>query len=198
MGNAIDRVIKLLDDGISSGSVTQKEAINIIAALKDEMLDWKPDSIWQDLLGSAHIVFCTLASSGAGVLKRSIGEVDDLIVDEAAASCEPEMYIPFYFKPQRLLAVGDPKQLPATVLSRLAAVRGLDKSLHERLMYDSKYPHIMLDVQYRMNPEISSFPCRHFYGSKVFNGPNVLRYVIMQTNKIQRVVRCPSQPLLCY
>lgn len=175
MGNSIDRVVTLLDDGISTGSVSQKEALNILAAIKDEMLDWKPNSIWQDLLGSAHIIFCTLASSGAGVLKRSIGEVDDLIVDEAAASCEPEMYIPFYFKPQRLLAVGDPKQLPATVLSRLAAERGLEKSLHERLMDDSKYPHIMLDVQYRMNPEISSFPCRHFYDSKVFNGPNVMR-----------------------
>jgi Cdc6-like AAA superfamily ATPase len=175
MGNAFDRVIKLLRDGIVVGDITQKEAMNTIGALKKEIEDWKPDLIWQDLLSSAHLIFCTLASSGSGLLKRSIGQVDDLIVDEAAASCEPEMYIPFHFMPQRLLAVGDPKQLPATVISQIAADRGLDKSLHERLMYDSDYPHIMLDVQYRMKPEISQFPSKQFYSGNVFDGPNVVR-----------------------
>lgn len=175
MGNALDRVIKLLRDGIIPGDINQKEALNTIGALIKEIEDWKPDQIWQDLLSSAHIIFCTLASSGAGLLKRSIGEVDDLIVDEAAASSEPEMYIPFHFMPQRLLAVGDPKQLPATVMSQIAADRGLAKSLHERLMYDSEYPHIMLDVQYRMKPEISHFPSKHFYNGRLSDGPNVVR-----------------------
>jgi hypothetical protein len=175
MGNALDRVIKLLRDGIVVRSITQKEALNTIWALMKEIEDWKPDLIWQDLLSSAHLIFCTLASSGSGLLKRSIGQVDDLIVDEAAASCEPEMYIPFHFMPQRLLAVGDPKQLPATVMSPIAADRGLDKSLHERLMYDSAYPHIMLDVQYRMKPEISQFPSKQFYSGNVLDGPNVVR-----------------------
>eukprot|EP00980_Cylindrotheca_fusiformis_P011077 scaffold2551_cov113-Cylindrotheca_fusiformis.AAC.16 len=175
MGIALDRVIKLLGDGIVGGTITQKEALDNIGALVQEIEDWKPDLIWQDLLSSAHIIFCTLASSGAGILKRSVGQVDDLIVDEAAASCEPEMYIPFHFMPQRLLAVGDPKQLPATVMSQIAADRGLGKSLHERLMYDAAYPHIMLDVQYRMKPEISHFPSKHFYSGKLADGPNVVR-----------------------
>jgi len=174
LGNAFDRVIELMEDGIDAGNRNQKEAFNTIEAMKSEILDWKKELIWQDLLSSAHIIFCTLASSGAGILKRSIGEVDDLIVDEAAASCEPEMYIPFQFRPQRLLAVGDPRQLPATVMSSIAADRGLSKSLHERLMYDAGYPHIMLDVQYRMKPAISQFPSRYFYDGKVQDGPNVV------------------------
>lgn len=174
LGNALGRVIELIENGIEAGHRHQKEAFNTMESMKSEILDWKQDLIWQDLLSSAHIIFCTLASSGAGILKRSIGEVDDLIVDEAAASCEPEMYIPFHYRPQRLLAVGDPRQLPATVMSKIAADRGLSKSLHERLMYDAGYPHIMLDVQYRMHPSISQFPSRYFYDGKVRDGPNVL------------------------
>ncbi|CAJ1940448.1 unnamed protein product [Cylindrotheca closterium] len=174
LGKAFDRVVELMEDGIEAGHRNQKEAFNTIEAMKSEILDWKQDLIWQDLLSSAHIIFCTLASSGAGILKRSIGEVDDLIVDEAAASCEPEMYIPFHFRPQRLLAVGDPRQLPATVMSNIAADRGLSKSLHERLMYDAGYPHIMLDVQYRMKPAISQFPSKFFYDGKVRDSPSVM------------------------
>lgn len=85
-----------------------------------------------------------------------------------------KVYIPFLLRPSRLLAVGDPLQLPATVLSRYATERGLTKSLHERLMYDCNYEHIILDVQYRMNPAISTFPSQRFYESKIADGENVL------------------------
>jgi senataxin len=124
------------------------------------------------LMQSAHVIFCTLASAGGGVLKKAT-RIDDLIVDEAAAATEPELYIPFHLQPQRLLVVGDPLQLPATVLSRRAMDLGLAKSLHERLMFDCKYDHVMLNIQYRMHSEISAFPSERFYQSKIGNGPNV-------------------------
>jgi senataxin len=37
------------------------------------------------------------------------------------------------------------------------------------------HPKHLLDVQYRMHPEISKFPMSRFYLSKVTDGPNVLR-----------------------
>jgi senataxin len=104
---------------------------------------------------------------------KKTSHINDLIVDEAAAATEPELYIPFHLQPKRLLAVGDPLQLPATVLSRRAIALGYAKSLHERLMYDCNYEHVMLNVQYRMNCEISSFPSHRFYKSRIMNGPNV-------------------------
>ena len=160
---------------------------------------WKEEQVWSNLLQSAHIVFCTLTSAGASILKKSFGcsssevpstvtttnsnnrcnnAISDLIVDEAAASTEPELYIPFQFRPRRLLAVGDPKQLPASVSSPLCQKLGLDKSLQERLMYDRNYPYIVLDVQYRMKPTICQFPSNQFYSGKVSNGPNVRRCVL--------------------
>lgn len=41
-------------------------------------------------------------------------------------------------------------------------------------MYDCNYEHIILDVQYRMNPSISTFPSQRFYESKIADGDNVL------------------------
>ncbi|KAL7580853.1 hypothetical protein ACA910_001126 [Epithemia clementina (nom. ined.)] len=130
------------------------------------------DHITKVLVTSADVLFCTLASAGGIILKSHL--VDDLIVDEAAAATEPELCIPFHMQPKRMLCVGDPLQLPATVLSRRAVDLGLSMSLHERLMYRCQHPYIMLDVQYRMNPKISSFPSMQFYDSKISNGENVL------------------------
>lgn len=121
---------------------------------------------------SAKVIFCTLASAGGAVLKKT-SRINDLIIDEAAAATEPELCIPFHLRPTRLLAVGDPLQLPATVLSRRAIDLGLTKSLHERLMYECDFEHVMLNVQYRMSCQISSFPSARFYDSKIGNGPNV-------------------------
>jgi superfamily I DNA and/or RNA helicase len=149
-----------------------KDALFLI---RKEMDQWKRETAWQEILQNADIIFGTLASTGAAFLRKSIGQVEDLIVDEAAAVTEPEMYIPFVYSPKRLLAVGDPKQLPATISSQVAAKLGLDKSLHERLMYECHFDHVMLDTQYRSKPSIMQFPATQFYNQKLMNGGNVTR-----------------------
>lgn len=152
-----------------------KKIDQLIADLKTLI----PEAIYKELVSTAHVLFCTLASAGGMVIK-STNPVHDLIVDEAAAATEPDLYIPFHLSPHRLLVVGDPLQLPATVLSRRAIELGLSKSLHERLMYDCKHEHIMLDVQYRMKPDISSFPSHRFYKGMLTNGENVQRYLLSE------------------
>jgi hypothetical protein len=136
-----------------------------------------PSAATSELLATAHVIFCTLSTAGVSVMKQT-RRIDDLLVDEAAAATEPELCIPFHLKPTRLLAVGDPQQLPALVVSPYAMQLGLAKSLHQRLMLDcGDKEHVMLDVQYRMKPDISSFPSRCFYDGQLTNGPNVSRYV---------------------
>jgi len=146
----------------------------LLEELVSAFLLMDPNVVVRELMESADVIFCTLASAGSSVVKHS-SAIDDLIVDEAAAATEPELYIPFHLNPSRLLVVGDPMQLPATVLSRSAERLGLGKSLHERLMYDLGCDHSMLDVQYRMRPEISQFPSAQFYKGKIANGDNVTR-----------------------
>jgi len=60
------------------------------------------------------------------------------------------------------VVVGDDQQLPATVLSPTAATMGYRRSLLERLR-NGGADVMMLQTQYRMHPDISSFPSRHFY-----------------------------------
>lgn len=127
------------------------------------------------LIQRADVIFCTLASSGSNVFKlhtRQGLKVRDLIVDEAAAATEAELAIPFHLRPNRVLVVGDPMQLPATVMSPMAKKFNLDRSLHQRLM-QCNYPFIMLQEQYRMRREISKFASNQFYEGKLRNSEKV-------------------------
>jgi senataxin len=126
-----------------------------------------------ELLANVQIIFCTLCTAGSGNF-YPITAIDDLIVDEAAAATEPELSMPFRMLPKRLLIVGDPKQLPSTVVSDHAKRLGLDVSLHERLMYKCKHNYIQLNCQYRMHPDIAAFSAKRFYGNNIQNGANVL------------------------
>jgi len=137
----------------------------------DALVSFDQQEVEKDLLGSADVVFCTLSTAGSMMLRR-MGSVDDLIVDEASAATEPDILIPLNTNPKRLLLVGDPHQLPATVLSPKAAKFGLGRSLQERLMFDNKFEYELLNTQYRMKPQISKWPLERFYGGKVTDGDN--------------------------
>lgn len=54
--------------------------------------------------------------------------------------------------------VGDPQQLPATILSALAKEVAMERSLFERLQKQG-CPVKMLSVQYRMHPAIRQVRC---------------------------------------
>ena len=129
------------------------------------------DVVRSELMSTAVVVFSTLCSAGSTSVMFT-RDIDDLIIDEAAAATEPDLCIPFQLVPKRLLIVGDPKQLPSVVLSERAKRLGLSESLHERLMYRCSFDYLMLNYQYRMHPDISSFPSRRFY-EKLENGENV-------------------------
>ena len=89
-----------------------------------------------------------------------------------------------------MVLIGDHKQLPPVIRSREAQIRGLNISLFERLTEEggrsqmyicarflplltrrlSVVPSIMLDMQYRMHPEISRFPSSEFYARSLKDG----------------------------
>lgn len=68
--------------------------------------------------------------------------------------------------------VGDPIQLPATVISKRAVSYGYDVSLFKRLQ-QAGYPVQVLDTQYRMHPAICRFPSNQFYAGGVKTGEGV-------------------------
>ena len=129
----------------------------------------------EERLARARIVFCTLSSAGRPVLREAGFRPDVLLVDEAAQSVEPEALIPLALGPRHVLLAGDPRQLPATLLSRAAAAAGFGTSLMERLMLARAHgatacPCSMLGLQYRMHPAISAFPSAASYGGALRDG----------------------------
>ncbi|XP_069729686.1 probable helicase senataxin isoform X2 [Phaenicophaeus curvirostris] len=77
-----------------------------------------------DIILESDIICCTLSASG-GVLLESVFVRQRLdpfccvIVDEAGQSCEIETLIPLIHRCNKLVLVGDPRQLPPTVKSVL-------------------------------------------------------------------------------
>jgi hypothetical protein len=84
-------------------------------------------------------------------------------------SLEADLLIPLRFRCQKIMLVGDPKQLPPTVLSIAGKNNNLCQSLFCRLYSLFKQntsktsPITMLTIQYRMHSEICQFPNHKFY-----------------------------------
>lgn len=123
-------------------------------------------------LSGAKVVFSTVSSSGRNCMSLA-APFDCLIIDEAAQLKEAESTIALQIKGvTHAFLIGDPKQLPATVISKLAEKMKYGRSLFERLERLG-HPVHLLNIQYRMHPSISLFPNREFYNNRIKNGPNV-------------------------
>ncbi|XP_018362590.1 PREDICTED: probable helicase senataxin [Trachymyrmex cornetzi] len=129
------------------------------------------------VLQGANIIACTLSSCYTNQMESLFGghkeRISVCIVDEATQSCEAETLIPLMLGVTTLVLVGDPNQLPATILSQRAKKLGLDQSVFSRMqnIFTSQLnnPIIMLDMQYRMEYAISYWPNRYFYDGKLKN-----------------------------
>lgn len=90
---------------------------------------------------------------------------DHLVLDINGFTCPAGL--------QCLVLAGDDKQLPSTVISDLAQKMGYGRSLFDRLLKHN-IPSTLLNIQYRMHPNISLWPNNQFYKSLLINGDNVM------------------------
>ena len=131
--------------------------------------------IQQEILDSAQVLCATLSGSGHEIFQGLNVEFETVIIDEAAQSIELSALIPLKYGCAKCILVGDPKQLPPTVLSREAARYQYEQSLFARMEKNHRKDIHLLDTQYRMHPEISIFPSRTFYDSRLKDGPDMAR-----------------------
>ncbi|KAK3585725.1 hypothetical protein CHS0354_020293 [Potamilus streckersoni] len=131
----------------------------------------------RNILLKANIIAGTLCGLGASLM-NNITKKDDkeaffkcIIVDEATQATELDCLIPLQYGSSKLVLVGDPEQLPPTVVSQVAAENKFGQSLFERFYNHFKYtpnnPVMMLNTQYRMDLEICSFPNSYIYERKI-------------------------------
>ncbi|KAB1211382.1 putative helicase MAGATAMA 3 [Morella rubra] len=123
-------------------------------------------------LSNACLVFCT-ASSSAKLHTNGMNPFELVVIDEAAQLKECESAIPLQLSGLRhAILIGDERQLPALVKSKISEKADFGRSLFERLV-TLGHPKHLLNVQYRMHPSVSLFPNREFYDQQILDGPNV-------------------------
>ncbi|XP_068409082.1 probable helicase senataxin isoform X2 [Eschrichtius robustus] len=188
-----------LDEKIARVSKERQEL-----ASKIKEVQGRPQKTQNIIILESHIICCTLSTSGGLLLEaafRGQGGVpfSCVIVDEAGQSCEVETLTPLIHRCSKLILVGDPKQLPPTVIS-VAQDYGYDQSMMARfykLLEENvehnvigRLPVLQLTVQYRMHPDICLFPSNYVYNRS------------LKTNRLTETIRCssewPFQPYLVF
>uniref|UniRef100_A0A5B6ZB49 Helicase MAGATAMA 3 n=1 Tax=Davidia involucrata TaxID=16924 RepID=A0A5B6ZB49_DAVIN len=130
------------------------------------------DKIRSFCLQNACLIFCT-ASSSVKLHTEGMTPLELLVIDEAAQLKECETMIPLQLAGLRhAILIGDERQLPAMVQSKICEKAEFGRSLFERLVLLGHSKHL-LNVQYRMHPSISLFPNKEFYDKRILDGPNV-------------------------
>ncbi|KAH9042137.1 SEN1 N terminal-domain-containing protein [Lactarius pseudohatsudake] len=124
-----------------------------------------------EVLAEADVICATLSGSGHDVLEAL--EFDMIIIDEAAQAIELSSLIPLKYNVTRCVMVGDPQQLPPTVISQEASKYLYNQSLFVRLQKLNPDAVHLLSIQYRMHPDISQLPSRVFYKGLLKDGPNM-------------------------
>ncbi|KAK2493574.1 hypothetical protein MC885_018023 [Smutsia gigantea] len=134
--------------------------------LSNEDLTW-----YRKVLGKARrfevdrhrVILCTCSCAALASLKSL--DVRQIIVDEAGMATEPETLIPLvnFSRVEKVVLLGDHKQLRPVVKNEQLQNLGLDRSLFERYHRDA----YMLDTQYRMHESICAFPSTEFYKKKL-------------------------------
>jgi senataxin len=129
----------------------------------------------QEIIDGAHVLCATLSGSGHDMFRNLNVEFETVIIDEAAQCIELSALIPLKYGCSKCILVGDPEQLPPTVLSRSAQSFGYEQSLFVRMQRNHPGDIHLLDTQYRMHPEISLFPSQQFYNSRLIDGEGMAR-----------------------
>jgi senataxin len=96
------------------------------------------------------------------------GTFHTLMIDEAGQTTESEFFIATNFpNVERIVVVGDPQQLPATVIDQDCVDAGYGRSWLQNIQnYHPDKVHL-LDTQYRMDPKILAFPNNMFYDNRI-------------------------------
>ncbi|XP_059644917.1 uncharacterized protein LOC132286579 [Cornus florida] len=130
-------------------------------------------SLEASFANEAEIVFTTVSSSGRKLFSRLTHGFDMVVIDEAAQASEVAVLPPLALGAARCVLVGDPQQLPATVISKAAGTLLYSRSLFERFQ-QAGCPTMLLSVQYRMHPQIREFPSRYFYQGRLTDSESVV------------------------
>ncbi|KAM4102400.1 hypothetical protein ACB094_05G219800 [Castanea mollissima] len=155
-------------------SIVRNECLRVLRSLpqKFPVPDFEDKyDIKEFCLQYSCLIFCTVSCSAK--LHEVMTDLELLVIDEAAQLKDCESTIPLQLPGIRhAILVGDERQLPAMVKSKISEEAEFGRSLFERLVLLGHKKHL-LNVQHRMHPSISLFPNKMFYENQILDGHNV-------------------------
>ncbi|KAI7754256.1 hypothetical protein M8C21_018015, partial [Ambrosia artemisiifolia] len=119
-------------------------------------------SLEASFANEAEVVFTTVSSSGRKLFSRLTHGFDMVVIDEAAQASEVGVLPPLALGAARCVLVGDPQQLPATVISKAAGTLLYSRSLFERFqqagrLTDSESVTKLPDEAYYQDPMLKPY-----------------------------------------
>ncbi|XP_076789352.1 5'-3' DNA helicase ZGRF1 isoform X1 [Arvicanthis niloticus] len=171
----------ILPHSLHAGSDNENEQLKELHALMKEELTpiervYVRKSIEQHKLGTNRVLLKQVRVVGITCAACPFPCMNDLkfpvvMLDECSQMTEPASLLPIArFECEKLILVGDPKQLPPTIQGSDAAhENGLEQTLFDRLCLMGHKP-ILLRTQYRCHPVISAIANDLFYEGNLVNG----------------------------
>ncbi|XP_008565241.1 PREDICTED: protein ZGRF1 [Galeopterus variegatus] len=171
----------ILPYSLHAGSENENEQLKELHALMKEDLTpvervYVRKSIEQHKLGTNKTLLKQVRVVGVTCAACPFPCMSDLkfpvvVLDECSQITEPASLLPIArFECEKLVLVGDPKQLPPTIQGSDAAhENGLEQTLFDRLCLMGHKP-VLLRTQYRCHPAISAIANDLFYEGNLMNG----------------------------
>ncbi|KAM4625518.1 3'-5' exoribonuclease HELZ2-like [Polymixia lowei] len=134
------------------------------------------------------IVLCTCTVSSSPTLTKTIS-ARQILIDECAMATEPQALIPLVCnRPEKIVLLGDHKQLRPIVKNERVRKLGMSKSLFERYFTIFKARTVMLDIQYRMHVNICKFPSMEYYDGLLKTEVRCRDSLLLDNNKPKTIV----------
>uniref|UniRef100_A0A8B9RUV4 5'-3' DNA helicase ZGRF1 n=1 Tax=Accipiter nisus TaxID=211598 RepID=A0A8B9RUV4_9AVES len=171
----------ILPHSLHAGSGNENEQLKELLALMKEDLTpaekiYVRKSIEQHKLGTNKTILQQVKVVGVTCAACPLPCLNTLkfpvvMLDECSQMTEPASLLPIArFQCEKLVLVGDPKQLPPTIQgSESVHEKGLEQTLFDRLCLMGHKP-ILLRTQYRCHPAISAIANELFYEGNLIDG----------------------------
>ncbi|CAL5992832.1 DNA_helicase [Hexamita inflata] len=126
---------------------------------------------YSKIFQESQIIVSTCSTCGDRRFKDKNGytQFDMCLLDESSQCIEPEQLIPIIHVSQKLVLIGDQKQLGPVIQSQNLTESGFGLSLFQRLL-NCKFPFTRLNIQYRMHPALIEYPNKKFYEGSICSG----------------------------
>ncbi|XP_019377530.1 PREDICTED: protein ZGRF1 isoform X2 [Gavialis gangeticus] len=171
----------ILPHSLHAGSGSENEQLKeLLALMKEDLTPIEKihvrKSIEQHKLGTNKAILQQVRVVGATCAACPFPCMNNLkfplvVLDECSQMTEPTSLLPIArFQCEKLVLVGDPKQLPPTIQgSESAHENGLEQTLFDRLCLMG-HDAVVLRTQYRCHPAISAVASDLFYEGNLLDG----------------------------